>query len=479
MSYKTLKINVSGLHCKACELLSEEKLSSLPGVKAVRVSQSRGQAEIDYSNEAPDLKIIGNELHKLGYHLQGEVKKESDDKKQKHNWQELGLALLIAAALGLVLKFTGWSNWQTNFNSETLNFGGVWLVGLIAGISTCMALVGGIVMALAADYTQRHPEASATRKFLPHIYFNLGRIGGFFLLGGLLGSLGSVLKISPLGSAWLSLFIGLLIIFLGLQIIDIFPALRRFSFTLPKSVAKFIPTNTKNRHYRPTSALIAGALSFFLPCGFTQSMQIFALSSGTFWGGAMIMGFFALGTTVGLLSLGGLVSLIKGKRRGLFLKTAGLIVIVFGIFNFSNAYRVLRINAEANPQINSTEESTGEVQVIQMIQGGNGYTPNNFEVEVNRPVRWEIKSTVPYSCASSLVVPAIGVNRQLEKGINIIEFTPTKVGSIKFSCSMGMYSGVINVVSKVAGANNTKDSGQNNSSPTDNALPVCNINGCQ
>jgi copper chaperone CopZ len=32
---KILKVKVSGLHCKACELLSEEKLSALPGVKKV------------------------------------------------------------------------------------------------------------------------------------------------------------------------------------------------------------------------------------------------------------------------------------------------------------------------------------------------------------------------------------------------------------------------------------------------------------
>lgn len=477
MSYKTLKIKVNGLHCKACELLSEEKLSSLPGVKAVRVSQSRGQAEIDYSDQAPDLKIIGQELHKLGYQLEGEVATASDNKKIR-NWRELGFSLLIAIGLGVVLKLTGWSNWQTNFNSETLNFGGVWLVGLIAGVSTCMALVGGIVMALAADYTQRHPEASATRKFLPHIYFNLGRIGGFFLLGGLLGSIGSVLKISPLGSAWLSLFIGLLIIFLGIQIIDVFPALRRFSFTLPKSVAKLIPTNTKNRHYRPTSALIAGILSFFLPCGFTQSMQVFALSSGSFWGGAMIMTFFALGTTVGLLGLGGLVSLIKGKHRGLFLKTAGLIVIVFGIFNFSNAYRVLQINADANLQISGNNKPSGDIQVIQMIQGGNGYTPNSFQVEVNRPVRWEIKSTSPYSCASSLVVPALKLNRQLEKGVNIIEFTPTQTGAIKFSCSMGMYSGAINVVSKIDSVTRPNNTEQGTKVESEDNLPICNVNGC-
>lgn len=474
---KTLKIKVSGLHCKACELLSEEKLSSLPGVKAVRVSHSRGQAEIDYTGDSPDLNKIRQALQKLGYDLSDGTKKKKSKLNSKE-WRDLFWALAIATGIGLILKFSGWGNLQANIGAENLSLGGVWLIGLVAGLSTCMALVGGILVALAADYAKKHPEASRFRKFQPHLYFNLGRIVGFFLLGGVLGILGSFLKISSLASSWLSLIIGILIIFLGLQVIDIFPALRRFSFTLPKGITKIIPTNTKNRHYHPAGAMIAGTLSFFIPCGFTQSMQVYALSSGEFIRGGLVMATFALGTAIGFLSLGGLVSLIKGKQRGLFLKTAGLIVVIFGIFNFYNAYKVLRLHAENGPITKtSTQDGNNQLktQIIQMEQNGQGYSPNHFQVEVGRPVRWVINSTVPYSCASSLVVPSLKLNKQLKPGENTIEFTPEQTGQIKFTCSMGMYSGVIEVLKTEELNNGDK---RIETKINDENLPVCNINGC-
>ncbi len=475
MSNHTLKVKVSGLHCKACELLSEEKLSTLPGVQAVRVSHYRGQAEIDYKDRAPDLQLIRQQLQALGYDLD-EKSVSSKIGMAKLNWRELLMAAAIASAVSVALKLIGFFQISDNINPETLSWSGVWLIGLVAGVSTCMALVGGIVMALATDYAQRHPEASRTRKFLPHLYFNAGRLIGFFILGGLLGAAGSVLKISPLSSAWLTLIIGLIIILLGLQIIEIFPALQRFNISLPKSIAKIIPANTRNRRYRPLGAMIAGALSFFLPCGFTQSMQLYALSSGNFFNGAIIMALFSLGTAPGFLSLGGLVSLIKGKHRSLFLKTAGLIVIVFGLFNFTNAYKILRLHTTQNiSQSNVIQSEIEAVQTITMTQDNRGYNPNQLEVEINKPVRWIINSTAPYSCASSLMVPALRINQQLKKGENIIEFTPTQTGLIKFSCSMGMYSGTIKVLptGTVIPATNIVNE------TSDKALPVCNINGCK
>jgi len=446
MSHKTLVVKVSGLHCKACELLSEEKLSALPGVKAVRVSHSRGQAEIDYEDVTPDQKLIQQELQAIGYDLAGDDFKK--EKKKKNKWREFFWALIITLALAFIFTKSGWLNLQDQMNPEALSLGGIWLIGLIAGISTCMALVGGIVMALSADYARRHPQAPKVQKFLPHLYFNLGRVAGFFILGGLLGSLGAAFKISALANAWLSLFIGLLIIFLGLKILDLFPSLNRFSLTLPKSLSKIMPNKDQSKN--PLSIMLAGALTFFLPCGFTQSMQILALSTGSFWQGGIIMFIFALGTSIGLLSLGGLVSSIQGKKHGLFLKIAGLIVILFGIFNIINAQKVLSlhrgndINIEKNGQ-NFREE---DVQILHMEQAGRGYIPNRLEVEVGRPVRWVINSTNPYSCASSLVVPSLKISKRLEAGDNIIEFTPTQTGTIRFACSMGMYTGVIEVVEK-------------------------------
>src|SRR3990167_11148888 len=83
---------------------------------------------------------------------------------------------------------------------------------------------------------------------------------------------------------------------------------------------------------------LVGVATFFLPCGFTQSMQIYTLTTGNFLTGALIMSAFALGTfpVLALLSFSSL-SIHKKAQSGIFFKTAGLIVIFFGIFNLINS----------------------------------------------------------------------------------------------------------------------------------------------
>jgi len=47
-----------------------------------------------------------------------------------------------------------------------------------------------------------------------------------------------------------------------------------------------------------------------------------------------------------------------------------------------------------------------------------------------------------------LIIPSLKIQKQLQPGENIIEFTPQKVGDLPFSCSMGMYTGVFHVVAE-------------------------------
>jgi sulfite exporter TauE/SafE len=69
--------------------------------------------------------------------------------------------------------------------------------------------------------------------------------------------------------------------------------------------------------------------------------------------GAIIMSLFALGTAPGLLSIGGLSSSLKGSKAKLFFAAAGLAVIFLGIFNISNASRIVfseEIEVKSQPE---------------------------------------------------------------------------------------------------------------------------------
>src|SRR3989338_8822155 len=72
----------------------------------------------------------------------------------------------------------------------------VLLIGLTAGISTCMSLVGGIILGISARHSNLHPEATVVQKFRPHLFFNAGRLVSYIILGGFIGLAGSAFRFS-------------------------------------------------------------------------------------------------------------------------------------------------------------------------------------------------------------------------------------------------------------------------------------------
>ncbi len=444
---KKISVPVSGLHCKACVILTEDALKEIRGVKDVSVDLSAEEAEISYEGEEPSLKEIEHRLKEAGYGL-GEKKLPDDTRKRGASFSQ-GVTL-VSSVLIIFWVFN-----QINLDpSSWLNRDFSWplavIVGLIAGASTCLALVGGLVMGLAANYAKSHPEASARQKFRPHLLFNAGRVLGFFALGGILGVIGGVFKLSALANSLITIFVGLIILILGLKLLDIFPFINRLDFSLPKSWGRILKID---------NPLALGALTFFMPCGFTQAMQLYALNSGSFLKGGLVMGLFALGTAPGLLGIGGLASLLSGRKNVSFFKAAGIIIVIFGLFNLNNGYKLFRISgtaetgvkkeqAEKNNSAANTDRENNDIQIIRMTENNRGYLPNKFTIIKDKPVRWIITAEAPYSCASALIVPSLRIQKQLERGENIIEFTPTKTGSIPFSCSMGMYTGSFQVVEK-------------------------------
>lgn len=462
------KINVSivGMHCRSCEILIEDEYKKIPGVKSVNINHKTGKAEIFYDNTTPSVAAITEATKNAGYTI-GENKKLPFFSTDKNDYTNLLKAGLIVVALYLLARATGIFNF--NVNTENTGLAVVLLVGLVAGFSTCMALVGGLVLALSAGHNQKHPEATRVERFFPHLFFNLGRIIGFTILGGIIGALGSALTPSSWLFGLLTVAIGFVMIILGLKLTEIFPTLKNWSLTLPKSIAHIFGIKKENG-YTPTQAIISGAATFFLPCGFTQAMQLYAVGTGSFFQGAAVMFFFALGTAPGLLGIGGLSSWFKGKQARLFFAVAGIVVIAMGIFNISNGGKL--INFGDNNNIVG-ETKTNGIQEVYMTQNSAGYSPNVFTVQKGKTVKWIINSTAPFSCASYISMPKFNISQPLKKGENIITFTPTETGTIPFSCSMGMYRGKFIVVDDASSAPVTAIDTDNNQNGA-----VCGLNGC-
>lgn len=458
------------MHCRSCEILIEDELSKINGVEQVEVNQKKGEAIICSNVNIDQLKIEKAVLH-AGYSL-GYDKKKQWFSSNINDYVEvilcgIGLLLIyfIANDLGIFKLVGATSN---NFASLPV----VFLVGLTAGLSTCMALVGGLILGVSARFAEKHPTATPLQKFKPHIFFSLGRIISYFVLGGIIGYLGSFFQLSLTTLGILTIAVGAVMLLLGLQLTDLFPRLNGLNFTLPKGIARIFGIQEHaQKEYSHKNSILMGALTFFLPCGFTQAMQLYAISSGSPMTGALTMGVFALGTTPGLLGVGGLTSVIKGAFAKTFFKFAGIVVVVLAFFNILNGYNLTGLNINVLSAFNKGVVAQSNdpnvtiengVQIVKMIQNGSGYSPNSFTIKKDIPVKWIINSTDSFTCAASIVSAKLGVRQGLQQGENIIEFTPTEIGSIRFSCSMGMYTGVFNVVD---GSGNTPVAQADNAAP--------------
>ncbi len=450
------KIFIQGMHCRSCEILLEEELSTVPQVTRVAVNHRNGTAVVVYDQSAPSDTLLTQKIKQAGYTVTESHTAPSFFSRDIETYVTLLFALGGVFLAYLVAQYFGWFNISLGGGSlDASRLGWVLLIGLTAGISTCAALIGGLVLGVAARYNALHPELTLTQKFTPHLWFNTGRVIGFGFFGALLGMLGSFLQTSLGFSASLVFFAGLVMLFLGLQLSGIFPRLQQIA--LPKGLSRFFGIQKrKDKEYSHTGSFILGALTFFLPCGFTQAVQLSVIALGSGVLGALAMATFALGTVPGLLLLAGIGTVARGGAKQAFFAVIALLLIAFGLFNMSNGLQLFGITLPTLGGGQSSGAALAEptkgapleqgVQIIRITQDATGYQPKNLpKLQAGVPVRLIIDSQDSYTCASSFVIPQLGVQKRLKLGENIIEFTPTESGSIPFSCSMGMYRGVLQV----------------------------------
>lgn len=459
------KYEIIGMHCRSCEILLEKNILQIEGVKKVDVNYRKGIADVEFVHDADDAAIVKT-INEAGYSF-GKAGKMPWLTHDSGTWFEIIIGVAVLSLLFVILKLVGvFDSIGTAFGSKPA-YPIVFVIGLTAGISTCMAVVGGLVAGFSAEYAETHQHATRWQRFKPNLFFNAGRLLSYAVLGGAIGVLGSAVKLSTGFTGFLVMAAGVVMLYLGLKLTDISPKLSNLSLALPKKIGRALGMKNKTGDYSHQEAFVGGALTFFLPCGFTQAMQIYAMTTGSFVSGAVILFLFALGTMPGLLGIGALTSVLRGAAGRIFFRFIGLVVFVLGVFNFANGYNLSGINIQL-PSFAPTEQSfcpigapcpvgqgvsegqavrieDGE-QIVNMTQTARGYNPNSFTVRKGIPVRWVIDSQDAYTCAASIRMPAYNIAQFLQEGQNVISFTPTQTENVRFTCGMGMFSGTFTVV---------------------------------
>jgi len=316
---KKYTFNVRGTHCASCKILIEDILNEQDFIKKSKVDLKKETVEVETDSDVDASEIaslLNGKIRSHGYALSTEkitVKKGDDGVIWKAI--PIGLAFLI---LFFILQKSGILNLGlgSNITPATSFF-----IGLIASLSSCLAIVGGLVLSLSATVSQ--DNISDKKNFF---LFHIGRLISFALLGGVLGAVGQAIGIDFTFTAILGIIASLVMLFLGFNLTGIFS---KNHITLPSGIFNFF----RKIEHKTLTPLFIGFGTFFLPCGFTQAMQVAALSSGSFTQGLLIMFTFALGTLpmLSLLSFGS-ASFAQSRHAPLFFKSAGVVVIGLGLF---------------------------------------------------------------------------------------------------------------------------------------------------
>ncbi|MBP9718544.1 sulfite exporter TauE/SafE family protein [Candidatus Gracilibacteria bacterium] len=447
------EIRIGGMTCASCEILLEKKLKALNGVLKVEVNHKTGVAHIvaDKSN-LPNGGLIQETIKKAGYRVEDGDYSVTVAAPEKRKWLEIGVALLIIFAGYKLLQGFGLFEYITAGTSAA-TLGGVLLIGLVAGTSSCLAVTGGLLLSMAAKHNEVNQAETPWQKFKPLLSFNLGRLSSYFVLGGVVGLIGSSLTLSTRMTGYLNIIVALVMLYLALSILKIIPK-GSFPIRLPKRFTRWIANLSESEH--PLAPFMLGAFTFFLPCGFTQSLQVAALASGSFVSGALTMGVFALGTLPALIGISLISSFAQGTFSRLFLRFSGTLVLVLALFNLNSGLVLTGVDATSffkrgTDTVDSSEsvvQTPDGKQILTMNVDSYGYSPDSFTIQAGKPtVIRAVASNNMGGCASILTAPAYGLTAYLNPGetteLGTIE-NPTK--DFLLTCSMGMFRARVKVV---------------------------------
>lgn len=452
---------ITGMHCASCELLIEKRILKEDGVKAVEASLGSGTLRIEYEGHLPRAKDLNKWFKSDGYSFSESKEKEAKDPlvyfqegkgiqidknvlKKKLN--TLKKVILVFFVLWLVEK-TGVASYVNVTDSSSL--GVFFAFGLVAGLSSCAALVGGILLSLTKSWNDQYGyEASAKRKMIPHLYFHGGRLFAYALLGGVLGMLGKAIAFENVTIyAIITLLVSAVMLLIGLQMSGVRWA-ERFQIRMPKFVTRRVAVNGKKQRNQLPFAIGAGTI--LLPCGFTLIAQGIALTSGSFTRGALMMTMFVLGTMIPLLFIGyASVQGSKNPKRGrTFSFYAGVVLVIFALYNVNGQMNVLGYRSISDVFAKSSTSTTDSVpsvnnkgeQIIDLTAKGFSYILNSSPtIQAGVPTKLVVDDQGIQGCG--VFLSARGLMNgfvDLKYGENIIDLGKPKKGTYKITCSMGM-----------------------------------------
>ncbi len=455
-------LHIDGMTCTGCETRIENTLKKLEGIEEVKAIFNSANVYVTYDSKIIRLEGIIEAIEKLNYRVinnplnnssfdspvQKGSEKGSEDGK---NIGQLIGAVIIIFALYIIINNTIGFNFIPKVD-QSMGYGILFVIGLMTSLH-CIAMCGGINLSVCVQYNSgvsNSSSATKASKLKPSLLYNLGRVIAYTVVGGIVGALGSVVSFSGTAKGIVAVISGLFMIIMGLNMLNIFPWLRKLNPRLPKFLGKKVHSNTGSK-----GPLFVGLLNGLMPCGPLQAMQLYALGMGSFVTGALSMFLFSLGTVPLMFGFGAVSSLLSRKFTHKMLKVSAVLVMILGIVMMNRGLNLSGIDFVNSVLSASTVSSNvakleDEVQTVTTKLEAGSYSP--ITVQKGVPVKWNIKVEEGdlNGCNNPITIPEYNIQKELTIGDNFIEFTPQEEGNFVYTCWMGMISSNIKVVSDVS-----------------------------
>lgn len=422
---KNVKLTISGMHCGNCSGKIKKALEN-KNITVWEISYEKGTLSC-FAEDAEDIISI---IEKMGY----KAKEPQEEDNHKKFYTKITIGIIVFLGVFLIIRSTINLNYGSALQ-ESVSYPLLFVLGLVTSLH-CLSMCGGIVLSQSVAF--EHPVRSS-------VLYNIGRVTSYTVLGGLIGGLGSIVSFSPLAKNMIMVFAGAFMILLGLSMLETFSFLRRF-VKLPKIF------HCKGFKQNRNAPLLIGLGTGFMPCGPLQTVQLYALGTGSVFAGALSMFVFSIGTVPLMMGLGTLSAFINKALNRRLLKLSGVLVIFLGLVMVSQGIS-LQIGERTVAMDRSNEER--ELPILGNIVNGShfvttvveadAYLQNRFILEADRPVKWMVNVEEISDCNRE-ILSDFGVEQSLVKGHNLIEFTPMEEGVLSFNCEKGVLQGEFIIV---------------------------------
>ena len=423
--------SVEGMYCPHCEATIQRALRGVPGISDARADYRRATLTALWDEKRLPRERLAELLAREGYAL----------REKRSPWRGAVKAALFLpglAALWALMTFTPLGQAANAFPMARagMSLGALFLVGVMTSVH-CVAMCGGINLAQSASAGQR--GQSVVRA---NLLYQAGRLLSYTAAGVIVGALGGVLSVSEAFRGAIQLIAAAFMMLMALNLLGGFDWTRRLSLRLPAGLSARLAGWTHGR-----SSFLIGLANGLMPCGPLQSMQLFALSTGSWWMGGLSMLAFALGTAPLMLGFG----LVGGKlnrrwQRPMRYVSAAL-VAVMGVSMLSSGLALAGVNVAlpGRGPANIAVMADGSQTVWSELDYGS-YPA--ITVQAGVPVTWNLHADAEKinSCNGALVIPEYDISLTVRPGDNIITFTPERAGTIPYACWMGMIRSSIRVV---------------------------------